>query len=65
MNRERIPGKVSACRKRWFASFRARPRLFATLAREAGCELYGLDGKLDRTVGQNSQWKEVIAIARE
>lgn len=64
-DRERIPGKISDSWKRWFASFRARTRLFATLARETGCELYGLDSELDRTVGQNSQWKEVIAVARE
>lgn len=62
-DRERIPGKISDSWKRWFASFRARTRLFATLARETGCELYGLDSELDRTVGQNSQWKEVIAVA--
>ena len=30
-DRERIPGKISDCWKRWFASFRARNRLFAFL----------------------------------
>lgn len=30
-DRERIPGKVSDCWKRWVASFRARNRLFAFL----------------------------------
>ena len=64
-DRERIPGKVSDGWKRWFGSVRARTRLFASLARETGCELYGLDSELDRSVYKNAEWKEVVAIARE
>lgn len=64
-DRERIPGKVSDRWKRWFRSVRARTRLFASLARETGCEIYGLDSELDRTVCKNEQWKEVVAVARD
>lgn len=53
-DRERIPGKVSDRWKRWFRSVRARTRLFASLARETGCEIYGLDSELDRTVCKTS-----------
>lgn len=64
-DRSRIPGKVSDSWKRWFQSVRARTRLFASLARETGCEMYGLDSELDYTVYKNEEWKEVLSIARE
>ncbi len=65
-DRERIPGRRSDHWARWFDSMRLRSIHYARLARLSGCEMYGLDSELDRTVDQNDGWKRVIeAVRRE
>jgi hypothetical protein len=63
-DRERIPGKRSSHWADWFRSFRARTAHFASLAQDSGCELFGLDSELDRTVDRNKEWLDVIEVAR-
>jgi hypothetical protein len=61
---ERIPGRVSNHWGKWFESMKKRAVHYAKIAQQTGCELYGLDSELDRTVNQNQHWKEVIAAVR-
>ncbi|MBT64816.1 MAG: hypothetical protein CML13_16585 [Puniceicoccaceae bacterium] len=64
-DRERIPGRVSDHWKRWFESMRWRSKHYARIAQDCGCELYGLDSELDRTIWHHDSWKEVIATVRD
>ncbi len=64
-DRERIPGRVSDHWKRWFESMRLRSVFYARIAGESGCEMYGLDSELDRTVDQSAHWREVISAVRD
>jgi hypothetical protein len=59
-----IPGHPFTYWQQWFASFQARSVYYARLARETGCEVYGLDSELDKTARQNALWKEVVAAVR-
>ncbi len=63
---ERMPGKETRRWAQWFESMRARAVYYARIAQETGCELYGLDSELDRTVlrSNNQHWKDVIAAVR-
>lgn len=61
---EIMPGKPFTYAKRWFQSMTERTLHYARLATRAGCEAYGLDSEIDRIVGFNAQWKEVVAAAR-
>lgn len=61
---EIIPGKPCTHASQWFASMTERTLHYASLAQRAGCEAYGLDSEVDRIVGFNSRWKEVVAAAR-
>lgn len=61
---EIIPGKPINHWTRWFASMNERTLHYAALAQRTGCEAYGLDSELDRTVDQHQHWREVIAAAR-
>ncbi len=62
---ERIPGRFSTCWADWFAGMRARTVHYCRIATETGCEFYGLDSELCRTVDQHDHWKRVIAEARK
>lgn len=64
-DRERIPGRVSRHWADWFQSMTLRSQHYARIARETGCELYGLDSELDRTVDQSDHWKRVIEAVRK
>lgn len=64
-DRERIPGRVSDHWARWFDSMVRRSVHYARLAQLTGCELYGLDSELDRTVDQHAGWRGVIQAVRE
>ncbi len=63
-DRERIPGRVSDHWARWFESMTLRSVHYARIAQETGCELYGLDSELDRTIHMNAEWKRVIEAVR-
>jgi len=63
-DRERIPGRVSDHWARWFESMTLRSVHYARIARDTGCELYGLDSELDCTIHMNDQWKRVIEAVR-
>ncbi len=64
-DRERIPGRISDNWARWFASMRARAVHYARIAQETGCELYGLDSELDKTIAQDAGWQSVLRAVRE
>jgi hypothetical protein len=64
-DRERIPGKVSDYWSKWFQSMTLRSVHYAKLAQRTGCELFGLDSELDKTVDKNAEWKQVIQRVRE
>src|SRR5690606_19205583 len=49
---------------RWFSSMTLRSVHYARIAQETGCELYGLDSELDRTIHMHDKWKQVIEAAR-
>ncbi len=63
-DRERIPGRRSEHWRNWFESFRLRSVHYARIAEETGCELYGLDSELDRTVDHHDEYKRVIESVR-
>jgi len=63
-DRERIPGRRSTHWADWFASFAARSRHYARLAQDTGCELYGLDSELDRTIDQHDHYRRVLDAVR-
>lgn len=62
---ERIPGRRSTAMGQWFDCLRHRARHYARIATRAGVEMLGLDSELDRLVQFNSEWKGVVAAARE
>jgi hypothetical protein len=59
-----IPGRPFTYWQQWFDSFQARSVYYARLARETGCEVYGLDSELDKTARHNGHWKRVVAAVR-
>jgi len=63
-DRERIPGRASDHWARWFRSMTLRSVHYARIAQDTGCELYGLDSELDRTISMNDDWKRVIDAVR-
>jgi hypothetical protein len=63
-DRERIPGRHSTHWADWFASFRLRSQHYARIAQSTGCELYGLDSELDRTIDQHDHYRRVIDAVR-
>jgi hypothetical protein len=63
-DRERIPGRATSYWQRWFHFMKLRTLHYARMAQEMGCEMYGLDSELDRTVHQNQHWLEVLDAAR-
>ncbi len=63
-DRERIPGRISDHWARWFESMTLRSVHYARIAQDTGCELYGLDSELDRTIDQHGRWKQVIKAVR-
>ncbi len=63
-DRERMPGRVSDGRTRWFASMRERSVYYARIAERTRCELFCLDSELDRMVEENAKWKSVVAAVR-
>jgi hypothetical protein len=63
-DRERIPGRVSDHWQRWFASMRLRSLHYARIAADTGCEMYGLDSELDRTIDHSRQWREAVEAVR-
>lgn len=64
-DRERMPGLICDYCSRWFDSMKKRSVYYARLAQMTGCELFCLDSELDRIIGFNEQWKEVIRAVRE
>lgn len=60
----RIPGRVSERWARWFRSMELRSIHYARIAQETACEVYGLDSELDRTIGQQDGWRQVVAAVR-
>ena len=63
-DRERMPGRVSDGRARWFASMRDRSVYYARIAERTKCELFCLDSELDKMVEENAKWKSVVAAVR-
>ena len=63
-DRERMPGRVSDGRTRWFASMRERSVYYARIAERTKCELFCLDSELDKMVEENAKWKSVVAAVR-
>lgn len=65
-DRERIPNRKTTYWKDWFRSMELRSLHYATIAQKTGCEHYGLDSELDRTVipENNDHWKSVINAVR-
>ena len=63
-DRERMPGRVSDGRTRWFASMRDRSVYYARIAERTKCELFCLDSELDKMVEENAKWKSVVAAVR-
>ncbi len=61
---ERMPGRVSDGRTRWFASMRERSVYYARIAERTRCEQFCLDSELDRMVEENAKWKSVVAAVR-
>lgn len=61
---ERIPGRGTDYWTRWFHFMTLRTVHYARIAQEMGCEMYGLDSELDRTVDQNAHWLNVISAVR-
>ena len=61
----RIPGCEMRSCTNWFRSMRARSVRYAKIAERTGCELFCLDSELDRIIGFNREWKEVINAVRE
>lgn len=62
---ERMPGRISDHWARWFDSMRLRSVYYARLAADTGCEMYGLDSELDRTIHQSEHWKAVVRAVRD
>lgn len=63
-DRERIPGRRSTHWADWFESFRLRSLHYARIARDTGCERYGLDSELDRTIDQHDHYRRVLETVR-
>ena len=63
-DRERMPGRVSDGRTRWFASMRERSVHYARIAQRTKCELFCLDSELDKMVEESAKWKSVVAAVR-
>lgn len=61
---EIFPGMKRTHWDDWFGSLNDRTLHYGALARRAGCEMYGIDSELCRTVGQQKHWREAIAAAR-
>lgn len=65
-DRERIPGRGTRYWEDWFRSMELRSRHYARIAKVTGCEHFGIDSELDRTVMPETHhhWKEVIKAVR-
>lgn len=63
-DRERMPGRPTNARARWFASMAERSAYYARIAERTRCEAYCLDSELDRMVEENEKWKSVVAAVR-
>jgi len=63
-DRERMPGRATRERAKWFASMAARSAYYARIAERTKCEAFCLDSELDRMVEENDKWKAVIAAVR-
>lgn len=61
----RIPSRGSDHWARWFESMTQRSIHYAKIAQQTGCEMYGLDSELDRTIRHQDHWKNVIAAVRK
>lgn len=59
-----IPGRPHTYWADWFASFEARCLYYARLARETGCEVYGLDSELDKTARHDAHWRRIVQAVR-
>jgi hypothetical protein len=59
-----IPGHPHTYWQQWFASFEARCLYYARLARETGCEVYGLDSELDQTARHDAPWRRIVQAVR-
>lgn len=62
---ERIPGRKSDKWARWFESMTKRSVHYARIAQATGCQMYGLDSELDRTIDKHDQWKHVLNEVRK
>ena len=67
MNRdcERIPGRRTDVRGRWFRSLTERSVYYARIAERTKCEVFCIDSELDRMVEESEKWKTVIAAVRK
>lgn len=63
-DRERMPGRATRERAKWFASMAARSAYYARIAERTKCEAFCLDSELDRMVEESDKWKDVIAAVR-
>ena len=64
-DRERMPGRSTQARGKWFDSMAARSVYYARIAERTKCELFCLDSELDRMVEENDKWKSVVAAVRK
>ena len=63
-DRERMPGRATRERAKWFDSMAARSAYYARIAERTKCEAFCLDSELDRMVEESGKWKQVIAAVR-
>ena len=63
-DRERMPGRATRERAKWFASMAARSAYYARIAERMKCEAFCLDSELDRMVEESDKWKDVVAAVR-
>ena len=57
-DRERMPGRATRERAKWFDSMAARSAYYARIAERTKCEAFCLDSELDRMVGVRTKKPE-------
>ena len=64
-DQERMPGRRSDARTRWFRSMTERCVHYARIAERTRCEAFCLDSELDRMVEESDKWKSVVSSVRQ
>ena len=63
-DRERMPGRATRERAKWFASMAARSAYYARIAERTKCEAFCIDSEINGAMPFNEEWRSVIAAVR-